>query len=124
MCGGGGGQWLEYRTLLKKGDEVVVLSGQGSGPAGQDPAGAGHEGKVIIEGLNLAKKHAKPTKASPQGGVIDKAVPVPAGKVMLVCSGCNKPTRMRREEAVDGEMVANSAGSAAGPSTEQQAGRV
>ena len=45
------------------------------------------EGKVIIEGLNLAKKHAKPTKTNPQGGVIDKAVPVPASKVRWFAAG-------------------------------------
>ena len=93
------------RTLLKKGDEVVILSGRDRGRRGKIQRVLAHEGKVIIEGLNLAKKHAKPTKASPQGGVIDTAAPVPTGKVMLVCKGCNKPTRVRREEAVDGEMV-------------------
>jgi len=93
------------RTLLKKGDEVVVLSGKDHGRRGKIQRVLRNEGKVIIEGLNLAKKHAKPTKASPQGGVIDKALPVSAAKVMFVCGGCNQPTRLRREVAVDGEMV-------------------
>jgi len=95
----------EIRTLLKKGDAVVILSGKDRGRRGKIQRVMAREGKVIIEGLNLAKKHAKPTKISPQGGVIDKAIPVPTSKIMLVCSGCNRPTRMRREEAVDGEMV-------------------
>ncbi|MGE5529627.1 MAG: 50S ribosomal protein L24 [Patescibacteria group bacterium] len=95
----------ETRTLLRKGDEVVILAGKDRGRRGKIQRVLGREGKVIIEGLNLAKKHAKPTKASPQGGVIDKAVPVPTSKVMLVCGGCNKPTRIRREPAVDGVMV-------------------
>jgi len=93
------------KTLLKKGDEVVILSGKDRGRRGKVQRVVGKDGRIIIEGLNLAKKHAKPTKASPQGGVIDKAIPVPTGKVMLVCKGCNKPTRIRRDEAVDGELV-------------------
>ena len=94
------------RTVsLKKGDEVIILSGKDRDRRGKIQRVLGREGKVIIEGLNLAKKHARPTKASPQGGVIDKALPVPIAKVMLVCSGCNKPTRVRREEAVDGDLV-------------------
>lgn len=93
------------RTLLRKGDEVLILSGKDEGRRGKIQRVLEREGKVIIEGLNLAKKHAKPTKTNPQGGVIDKAIPVPTAKVMLVCGGCNKPTRMRREAAVDGEMV-------------------
>lgn len=93
------------RTLLKKGDEVVILSGKDRGRRGKIQRVLAGEGKVIIEGLNLAKKHARPTKTNPQGGVIDKALPVPTGKVMLVCQGCNKPTRIRREEAVDGTWV-------------------
>ena len=95
----------ETRTLLKKGDEVMVLSGKDRGRRGKIQRVLGNEGKVIIEGLNLAKKHAKPTKGSPQGGVIDKALPVPTSKVMLICGGCHRPTRMRRKAAVDGEMV-------------------
>ncbi|MGE5599396.1 MAG: 50S ribosomal protein L24 [Bacteroidota bacterium] len=93
------------RTLLRKGDQVMILSGKDRGCHGKIQRVLGREGKVIIEGLNLAKKHAKPTKTNPQGGVIDTAVPVPTGKVMLVCGGCNKPTRLRREKAVDGQMV-------------------
>ena len=95
----------ETRTLLKKGDEVIILSGRDRGRRGKIQRVLSREGKVIIEGLNLAKKHAKPTKTNPQGGVIDKVIPMPAGKVMLVCSGCNQPTRLRREAAVDGELV-------------------
>ena len=93
------------RTLLKKGDEVVVLSGKDRGRQGKIKRVLGNKGQVIIEGLNLVKKHAKPTRTNPQGGVIDKAIPVPTGKVMLICDGCNRPTRIQRVAAVDGEMV-------------------
>lgn len=93
------------KTLLKKGDEVVILSGRDRGRRGKIQRVLANKGLIIVEGLNLAKRHTKPTKNNPQGGVIDKALPMPTGKVLLVCKGCNKPTRMRRQEAVDGELV-------------------
>jgi large subunit ribosomal protein L24 len=92
-------------TKLKKGDEVCVISGKDKNRRGKIQKVFPGDNAIIIEGLNLAKKHAKPTKTSPQGGVIDKALPVNTGKVMLVCSGCNQPTRFRRNRAVDGTLV-------------------
>lgn len=90
---------------LKKGDEVVVITGKNKSRRGKIQRILPETEAVIIEGLNLAKKHAKPTKANPQGGVVDKALPLNASKVMVVCSGCSQPTRPRRERAVDGAVV-------------------
>ncbi|NLY74241.1 MAG: 50S ribosomal protein L24 [Firmicutes bacterium] len=90
---------------IKKGDEVVVISGKNKNRRGKVQKVLPAIGAVIIEGLNLAKKHAKPTKNNPQGGVIDKALPLNISKVMVVCSGCNQPSRLRRERAVDGTVV-------------------
>lgn len=92
-------------THLRKGDEVLIISGKEKGRRGKIQKVIPQNESVIIEGLNLAKKHAKPTKTNPQGGVIDKALPVQKSKIMLVCSGCNQPTRFRRERAVDGALV-------------------
>lgn len=90
---------------FKKGDEVVVISGKNKSRRGKIQKVLPEIEAVIIEGLNLAKKHAKPTKTNPQGGVIDKALPLRTSKVKVVCSGCNQPTRLRRERAVDGVVV-------------------
>ncbi len=90
---------------LKKGDEVVVISGKNKSRRGKVQKVIPDAETIIVEGLNLAKKHAKPTKANPQGGVVDKALPLNASKVMVVCSGCSQPSRLRRERAVDGAVV-------------------
>jgi large subunit ribosomal protein L24 len=90
---------------LKKGDEVVVISGKDKSRRGKIQKVLPKIESIIVEGLNTAKKHAKPTKTNPQGGVLDKALPLKASKVMIVCSGCNQPTRVRRERAVDGVVV-------------------
>jgi large subunit ribosomal protein L24 len=90
---------------LKKGDEIIVLAGKDQGRKGKIQKVIPKDNAVIVEGLNLAKKHSKPSKTNPQGGVIDKALPLQISKVMVVCSGCNQPTRFRRNRAVDGALV-------------------
>lgn len=96
---------MTVKVNLKKGDEVLIISGKDKGHRGKIQRVMPKEGAVIIEGRNLVKRHTKPSKANPQGGVIDKALPLQTSKVMLVCSGCNKPTRLRRDRATDGSLV-------------------
>lgn len=93
------------KTFLRKGDEVVVLSGKDKGKRGKIQRVLPRKGAVIVEGINLVKKHAKPTKDNPQGGVIDKAMPLSLSKVMLVCSGCGQPARVGRDRTPDGSPV-------------------
>ncbi|HYH04826.1 MAG TPA: 50S ribosomal protein L24 [Bacillota bacterium] len=90
---------------VKKGDEIVVLSGKDKGRRGKVQKVMPNDNAVIVDGMNLAKKHAKPSKANPQGGVIDKALPINISKVMVVCSGCSQPTRIQKDQAVDGKSV-------------------
>lgn len=96
---------MAAKVNLKKGDEVLVIAGKDQGRRGKVQKVLPNQNAIIVEGLNLAKKHAKPTKTNPQGGVIDKALPLQISKVMVVCSGCNQPTRFRRNRAVDGALV-------------------
>ena len=79
---------------LKKGDEVEVLGGKDIGKRGAVMRVYPTAGKVIVDRVNIAKKHQKPTKATMQGGIIDKEMPINASNVGLVCSSCHKPTRI------------------------------
>ncbi|MCL2401349.1 MAG: 50S ribosomal protein L24 [Oscillospiraceae bacterium] len=78
---------------IKTNDTVVVLSGRDKGKQGKvisaDPKG----GKVLVEGVNVAKRHQKPRKQGEEGGIIKKETPIYASKVMRVCPKCDKPTR-------------------------------
>ena len=96
---------MELKTHLRKGDEVVVLSGKDKGKRGKIQRVLPRKGTVIVEGINLVKKHAKPTKNNPQGGVIDKAMPLSTAKVMLVCSGCGRPAQIGRDRNPDGSLA-------------------
>ena len=90
---------------IKKNDTVIVLSGKDKGKEGKvinsDPKGS----KVIVEGVNVAKRHTKPRKQGDPGGIIKKETPIYACKVMRVCPKCNKPTRAAFGTAKDGSKV-------------------
>jgi large subunit ribosomal protein L24 len=77
---------------LKKGDTVVVLAGKDRGKKGKILSIK--DGKVIVEKMNIAKKHQKPGKNF-QGGIIEKPMPLTESKVMLVCPKCGKSARVR-----------------------------
>ena len=77
---------------LKKGDTVVVIAGKDKGKEGEIAQVFPADNKVIIAGVNTAKKHQKARAANQQGGIIDRDLPVDASNVMLVHKG--KPTRV------------------------------
>jgi large subunit ribosomal protein L24 len=70
---------------IRKGDRVVVLQGKDRGKEGTVMRAIPSKGKVIVEGVNIAKKHQKPTRATMQGGIIDKDMPLDVSNVALIC---------------------------------------
>ncbi|MGI9600323.1 MAG: 50S ribosomal protein L24 [Acidimicrobiales bacterium] len=90
---------------IKKGDTVEVLSGKDKGKQGEVMFALPAEGKVIVEGVNVAKKHQKPTRATMQGGIIDKDMPVDASNVAIVSPSDGKPTRVGYRFSPDGTKI-------------------
>ena len=88
---------------LKKGDTVVVIAGKDKGVEGEVTKVMPRDNKVLVSGVNTAKKHSKPSKGNPQGGIIDRDLPVDASNVMLVHKG--KPTRVGYKINDDGTKV-------------------
>ncbi|MDN5344410.1 MAG: large subunit ribosomal protein [Clostridia bacterium] len=90
------------RVHVKKGDLVMVITGKDAGKKGKvlsvDPA----KGRVIVEGVNIVKRHTRPTQKMPQGGIIEKEAPVASSNVLLFCSKCNRPTRIGKQFLADG----------------------
>ena len=82
------------KLQLKKGDNVIVLSGKDKGKSGKIISAYPADAKVIVEGINKVKRHSKPSLKTPQGGIISKEAPILASKLQLVCPACNKPTRI------------------------------
>jgi len=83
---------------LKKGDTVMVISGKDKGKKGKIIKVS--DTKAVVEKMNIAKKHQKPTKNF-QGGIIEKPMPVNVSKLMLVCPKCNEATRIRFDRVED-----------------------
>ena len=90
---------------IKKDDLVVVLSGKDKGKQGKVLAVLPSESKVIVEGVNIATKHKKPTSQTDQGGIVKKEAPIYACKVQRVCPKCNKPTRPAHKMLEGGKKV-------------------
>ncbi len=90
---------------IKTGDVVKLLTGddQYRGKTGKVLEVSPKEGKVIVEGINVAKKHMKPKKAGDPSGIIETESPIYACKVQLVCPKCNKPTRVAHKVYADGK---------------------
>ncbi|MEN9644774.1 MAG: ribosomal protein [Actinomycetota bacterium] len=88
---------------LKKGDTVVVIAGKDKGVEGEVVQVFPKTNKVIVNGVNTAKKHSKPSRGNQQGGIIDRDMPVDASNVMLVHKG--KPTRVGYQINADGTKV-------------------
>ena len=86
---------------VKKGDKVQVLSGKDKGAQGEVLKAFPAEGKVIVEGVAMVKKHQKPTAVNQQGGILEREAAIDVSNVMLVCPSCGKATRVGH--AVDGE---------------------
>jgi large subunit ribosomal protein L24 len=79
---------------IKKGDTALVLTGKNRGKSGRILSVLPDKQKVVIEGLNIVKKHMKPSKKYTQGGIIEKEAPIHMSNVMLMCPKCNKPARI------------------------------
>jgi large subunit ribosomal protein L24 len=88
---------------LKKGDRVVVLSGKDRGKEGVIQTVMPAKNKVIIQGINIARKHQKSTSATVQAGIIDKNMPLDASNVAIVVGG--KPSRIGYKVQADGTKV-------------------
>jgi large subunit ribosomal protein L24 len=88
---------------LKKGDLVVVVTGKDKGTEGVISRVMPKDNKVIVNGVNTAKRHSKPRKANDPGGIIDRDMPIDASNVMLVHKG--KRTRIGYTVGSDGKKV-------------------
>jgi len=79
---------------IKKSDKVLIISGKDRGKTGTVEKFVRKENKVVISGINMIKKHLKPTQKQPKGGIVDQASPIDISNIKLICKKCQKPTRV------------------------------
>jgi len=88
---------------IKKGDNVLVISGKDKGKEGTVSRVMPRSNQLLVDGINVVKKHQKPSGKNQQGGVIDRDMPLDASNVMFVHKG--KPTRVGYKVLADGKKV-------------------
>ncbi|PLT31338.1 50S ribosomal protein L24 [Peribacillus deserti] len=89
---------------VKKGDKVVVISGKDKGKQGVVLEAFPKKDRVLVEGVNIVKKHAKPSQVNPQGGILNQEAAIHVSNVMLLDPKTGTPTRVGTKE-VDGKKV-------------------
>lgn len=90
---------------IKKGDNVLVLAGNDNGSTGKVLKIFTKTNRVIVEKVNLRKKTQKKSQDNPQGGIVEKEMPVNISNVQLICNKCTKPTRISRIKTDEGKSV-------------------
>jgi len=90
---------------LRKNDTVVVIAGKDRGKKGKVRRALPNEDRVIVEGLNMIKRHSRARRAARQAGIIELEAPIHVSNVMLVCGRCGNPTRVGFRFLADGKKV-------------------
>lgn len=96
---------MQKKLNIKKGDNVMVVTGNSKGQKGKVLEVIREKDRAIVEGVNMVKKHTKPNAANPQGGIIEKEASIHVSNVMLVDPKTGKPTRVGRRLGDDGKLV-------------------
>ena len=86
---------------VKKGDTVIVVSGDDKGLKGEVLETSPKEGKVIVKGVNIVTRHVKPRKQGDQGGIVKVEGAMYACKVQVICPACKKPTRIAHKKVTN-----------------------
>jgi large subunit ribosomal protein L24 len=90
---------------IKKNDSILVISGKEKGKRGRVLSVYPLKNSLLIEKINMIKKHMKPSRKYAQGGIIEKEAPIHMSNVMLICPKCNKPTRISNTSLQGGKKV-------------------
>lgn len=88
---------------IKRNDVVKILAGKDKGKTGKVIMVFPKKDRVLVEGVNYVKKHARQTQQNQKGGIIQKEMPVQISNLMLMCKNCNKPARVEISITADGK---------------------
>lgn len=93
------------KIRIKKDDKVKVLTGKDKGKIGKVLKVAKKTNRIVVENINMVKVHQRPSQENPQGGIVEKAMPMDISNLMLMCNSCVKPTRIGIKQLEDGKRV-------------------
>ncbi|MGB5619024.1 MAG: 50S ribosomal protein L24 [Desulfobacterales bacterium] len=93
------------KCRIKKDDKVKVIAGKDKGKIGKVLKVIRKKNRVLVENVNMVKRHAKPSAQNRQGGIIEGEAPIHWSNLMLMCSKCMAPTRIKMQRLEDGKKV-------------------
>ncbi len=93
------------KIRIKKDDKVKVLTGKDKGKIGKVLKVVKKTNRIVVENINVVKVHQRPSQENPQGGIVEKAMPMDVSNLMLMCNSCVKPTRIGIKQLEDGKRV-------------------
>jgi large subunit ribosomal protein L24 len=96
---------LQKKVLIKKDDKVKVIVGKDKGKIGKVLKVERKKNRLLIEKVNLIKRHTKPSAKNRQGGIVEGEAPVGISNVMLMCNKCINPTRIKMQRLEDGKKI-------------------
>lgn len=96
---------MRPKMSIRRGDEIVVIAGREKGKRGNVTRVFPEKNRVIVEGVNLVKRHLRRQPGSLQAGIIDMPAPLSRSNVMLICTSCGEPTRVGHTILPDGSHV-------------------
>lgn len=96
---------MNPKIHVKKGDTVQVISGKDAGKKGKVLSVEPSKSRIIVEGINIMKRHTKPTRTNPQGGIMEREAPIHSSNVMVYCAKCKEPVRVNKKILSDGQKV-------------------
>jgi large subunit ribosomal protein L24 len=96
---------LRDKCHIKKDDKVKVIAGKDKGKIGKVLKTVNKKDRILVENINVIKRHTRPTAQNRQGGIVESESPIHWSNVMLMCSKCVSPVRIRMKRLDDGKKV-------------------
>ena len=93
------------KSYIKKDDKVKIIVGKDKGKIGKVLKVDRKKGGILVEKINIVKRHSKPTQQNRQGGIVEKEMPIQWSNVMVMCGKCVKPARVKIQRLEDGKKI-------------------
>ncbi len=96
---------MKEKFHIKKDDKVKVIAGKDKGKIGKVLRVIRKKNRILVENINIVKRHTKPNAQNRQGGIVEREAPIHWSNVMLMCNKCMSPSRLRTQDMEDGKAV-------------------
>ncbi len=96
---------MRDRCLIKKDDKVKVITGKDKGKIGKVIKVIKKKNRILVENINMVKRHSRPSAKNKQGGIVEGEAAIPRSNVMLMCNKCITPVRVKTQRLEDGKKI-------------------